>query len=108
MAARGSSKLRSICPGLTPLERRLRPVIGSIIFFVLAPGVVAGVVPYLLSRWRLHPPFLAVEAGRWIGVTFVAAGLAVLVDSFSRFALEGVGTPAPVAPTKTLVVSGLY
>ena len=25
-----------------------------------------------------------------------------------RFALEGLGTPAPIAPTQTLVVSGFY
>jgi protein-S-isoprenylcysteine O-methyltransferase Ste14 len=30
------------------------------------------------------------------------------VESFLRFALRGLGTPAPIAPTKHLVVSGLY
>jgi protein-S-isoprenylcysteine O-methyltransferase Ste14 len=30
------------------------------------------------------------------------------VDSFARFALEGLGTPAPIAPTQKLVVTGLY
>jgi protein-S-isoprenylcysteine O-methyltransferase Ste14 len=34
--------------------------------------------------------------------------LPVLLDSFARFALKGLGTPAPVFPTKHLVVSGLY
>jgi protein-S-isoprenylcysteine O-methyltransferase Ste14 len=32
----------------------------------------------------------------------------VLLDSFIRFALQGVGTPAPVFPTRHLVVTGLY
>ena len=36
------------------------------------------------------------------------AGLAVLLDSFARFALRGRGTPAPVLPPTHLVVSGLY
>ena len=31
-----------------------------------------------------------------------------LVDSFARFALQGLGTPAPIAPTRKLVVTGLY
>jgi protein-S-isoprenylcysteine O-methyltransferase Ste14 len=31
-----------------------------------------------------------------------------VVDSFARFALEGLGTPAPIAPTQKLVVTGLY
>ena len=35
-------------------------------------------------------------------------GVPGLVDSFARFALDGLGTPAPLAPTQKLVVSGLY
>ncbi len=42
------------------------------------------------------------------GVGLIAAGLIVLIDSFRRFAMEGIGTPAPVLPTKHLVVSGWY
>ena len=38
----------------------------------------------------------------------IAAGLPVLLDSFTRFALQGLGTPAPIFPTRHLVVSGLY
>jgi protein-S-isoprenylcysteine O-methyltransferase Ste14 len=30
------------------------------------------------------------------------------MHAFARFVLEGVGTPAPVAPTEHLVVGGLY
>jgi hypothetical protein len=38
----------------------------------------------------------------------IVAGLPGLVDSFARFALQGLGTPAPIAPTQNLVVTGLY
>jgi len=38
----------------------------------------------------------------------IVAGLPGLVDSFARFALQGLGTPAPIAPTLNLVVTGLY
>ena len=38
----------------------------------------------------------------------MAAGLAVLLESFTRFALQGIGTPAPVFPTRHLVVQGAY
>jgi protein-S-isoprenylcysteine O-methyltransferase Ste14 len=38
----------------------------------------------------------------------VVAGAIVLVHSFARFVTEGLGTPAPVAPTERLVVGGLY
>lgn len=36
------------------------------------------------------------------------AGICLLLDSFARFALRGLGTPAPVAPTRHLVATGLY
>jgi protein-S-isoprenylcysteine O-methyltransferase Ste14 len=45
---------------------------------------------------------------RFLGGLLIIAGLPVLVDSFARFALQGFGTPAPVFPTKHLVVTGLY
>jgi protein-S-isoprenylcysteine O-methyltransferase Ste14 len=45
---------------------------------------------------------------RAIGTLLIAAGLPLLLDSFARFAIQGLGTPAPVAPPRHLVVSGLY
>ena len=44
---------------------------------------------------------------RVLGVLLVAGGLPVLLDSFARFALQGLGMPAPIFPTQYLVVSGL-
>jgi protein-S-isoprenylcysteine O-methyltransferase Ste14 len=82
--------------------------IGSAIFFVLAPGTVAGLVPYMISGWRAGPPFLGIPAGRFAGGLLVAIGVLALLHCFARFALEGRGTPAPAAPTEVLVVSGLY
>ena len=43
-----------------------------------------------------------------VGALLVAAGAGVLVHAFVRFVVEGLGTPAPVAPTERLVVGGLY
>jgi protein-S-isoprenylcysteine O-methyltransferase Ste14 len=85
---------------------RLRAAAGTLVFLVVAPGVVAGLVPYLLTGWDAQPGVApaAVVAG-WL---LVAAGLAALLPSFARFALQGLGTPAPVAPTEHLVVTGLY
>jgi protein-S-isoprenylcysteine O-methyltransferase Ste14 len=84
------------------------PVLGSAVFFFVAPGVVAGIVPGALAGWHIGPSFLGLAAFRVIGaVLTVAAGLSLL-DSFARFALQGRGTPAPVAPTASLVVSGQY
>jgi protein-S-isoprenylcysteine O-methyltransferase Ste14 len=42
------------------------------------------------------------------GALLLAAGAIVVVSAFVRFVVEGLGTPAPVAPTERLVVGGLY
>jgi protein-S-isoprenylcysteine O-methyltransferase Ste14 len=83
---------------------------GSAIFFVLAPGVVAGLIPWWLTGWRVrHPqPPWAWAPLRVAGVALLVAGVIVLVGAFVRFVTEGVGTPVPVAPTQRLVVGGLY
>jgi protein-S-isoprenylcysteine O-methyltransferase Ste14 len=90
------------------VRSRIGSILGSLAFLVVAPGMVAGYVPYLISRWRWGPPLLGLAAGRYAGALLVAAGLASVLHSFARFALEGRGTPAPIAPTETLVVSGQY
>jgi protein-S-isoprenylcysteine O-methyltransferase Ste14 len=78
---------------------------GTLLFLVVAPGVVAGLVPWLLTRWdSADPPWPLVV----VGALLVAAGVLVLLQAFARFVTEGLGTPAPVAPTERLVVGGLY
>ncbi len=88
--------------------RRVLAVLGSAFFLVIAPGTVAGLVPWWISRWRMQAPLLGFFPVRIVGALLIAAGLPVLLDSFARFALKGLGTPAPVFPTRHLVVSGLY
>lgn len=83
-------------------------IVGSLVFFLIAPGTVAGWAPYALTKWRFEPAFFGLEPIRYLGGALIAGGLACLVTCFARFALEGRGTPAPVAPTETLVISGLY
>jgi protein-S-isoprenylcysteine O-methyltransferase Ste14 len=88
--------------------RRVFAVLGTAIFLVLAPGTVAGLVPWWITRWRIESSAIARLPVRVAGAVLVAAGMVVLLDSFARFALKGLGTPAPVFPTQHLVVSGLY
>ena len=83
-------------------------IVGSAIFLVIAPGLVAGLAPWWISRWRLSPPFFGMAIFRIAGAVLIALGVIGLLDSFVRFAVQGVGTPAPVMPTRHLVVSGLY
>ncbi|TPK19869.1 isoprenylcysteine carboxylmethyltransferase family protein [Mesorhizobium sp. B2-5-9] len=87
--------------------RRFSAIAGSGIFLVAAPGVVAGLVPWLLSdRWGR--PWSPLPLFALTGGMLVIAAAAVLLHAFARFALEGLGTPAPVAPTERLVVGGVY
>lgn len=82
---------------------------GSAVFFGAAPGVVAGLVPWLVTGWVL-PPASATSLlvrGCLAGVA-VLAGLVVLIAAFVRFVREGSGTPAPVAPTERLVIGGTF
>src|SRR5262245_8267909 len=88
--------------------RRVSSVIGSTAFLLLAPGTVAGLVPWWIAGWRIAPPLGGFGWVRWFGVALIALGVPLLLDSFARFALQGRGTPAPVLPTEQLVVTGLY
>ncbi|MEA2492793.1 MAG: hypothetical protein QOJ29_704 [Thermoleophilaceae bacterium] len=84
---------------------RLQAALGSILFLVVAPGFVAGLVPYSLTGWKSSDPPLALVVA---GALLVAAGSIVLLHAFARFVVEGIGTPAPIAPTEHLVVGGAY
>jgi protein-S-isoprenylcysteine O-methyltransferase Ste14 len=85
--------------------RRLDASIGTAAFLVAAPGVMAGVVPWMLTGWESADPPVAVAVA---GGALILAGVAVVLEAFARFALQGRGTPAPIAPTERLVVGGLY
>src|SRR5215467_13616959 len=88
--------------------RRAFAILGSAIFLVIAPGIVAGYVPWRICRWHRGGPLLGLFLFRFLGLLLIVAGLPILLDSFARFALQGLGTPAPVFPTRHLVVSGLF
>lgn len=81
---------------------------GSAMFFVLAPGLIAGLIPWWLTGWRVEEPLPYWVPLRLVGVLLLVTGLAVLVRAFIQFVMEGVGTPAPIAATEQLVVGGLY
>jgi protein-S-isoprenylcysteine O-methyltransferase Ste14 len=88
--------------------RRTQAALGSALFFLLGPGLEAGVGPWLLTRtgvWAGGDWPVAVRAA---GVALMVAGVAALVVVFTAFAREGVGTPSPAAPAQRLIVGGAY
>jgi len=86
-------------------RRRARAVAGSALFLVIAPGTMAVLIPFLLTGWEAGD---AAPVARIAGAAVTLAGGSVLLEAFARFALQGLGTPAPAAPTERLVITGLY
>jgi protein-S-isoprenylcysteine O-methyltransferase Ste14 len=77
----------------------------SLLFLIVAPGMVAGYIPLVLLR-----------SGPWVETGFLAylafplwlAGGVILLWSFWNFLREGRGTPSPTDPPKELVAVGFY
>ena len=67
--------------------------------------IVAGIVPWLLTRWDADPQPLVL---RILGVLLLASGGALVLETTARFALQGRGTPAPWAPPEQFVERGSY
>jgi len=80
--------------------RRSAAAAGTSLFLALAPGVTAGLVPWLITRWRYDGPGAGKPWTRWVGALVVALGAAFVLHAFIRFVVDGGGTPAPVAPTE--------
>lgn len=83
-------------------------ILGSALFLFIAPGTFAGWVPWWISHWQVGPAFPGIGLVRIAGAVLILLGSLGLLDSFARFALQGLGTPAPVFPTRHLVITGLY
>jgi protein-S-isoprenylcysteine O-methyltransferase Ste14 len=83
-------------------------VLGTIVFILVVPGTLIGLVPYWLSGWVFGPPLLGWSITPWLGATLFCLALPVFVDFATRFVHEGLGTPAPIAPTRRLVVGGPF
>src|SRR5207244_12970659 len=67
-----------------------------------------GVIPWLLTGWRVNDPLPYWTPLRVVGAVLLIAGVAVAAQAFVRFVVEGLGTPVPVAAPERLVVGGLY
>src|SRR5256886_7805435 len=87
---------------------RLTAAVGSALFFAVAPGVVAGLVPWWLTRGQGRGPPSGWAPLRVAGLIMLLLGAIVLVQALFRFVAGGRGTPPPGAPTQRPVVGGLY
>ena len=77
----------------------------SLLFLILAPGMVAGYIPLALLR---AGPRLDTGVFAYLAFPLWAIGVVILLWSFWNFLREGRGTPAPIDPPKELVAVGFY
>lgn len=77
----------------------------SLLFLIVAPGMVAGYIPLGLLRWGSN-----METGifSYLALPLWLIGATILLWSFWNFLREGRGTPAPIDPPKDLVAVGFY
>ena len=79
-------------------------MLGTIVFTLIVPVTVVGLVPYRLSGWQLTSSVSL----RVLGVLLILAALPIFLAFLVRFVREGIGTPAPIAPPERLVVGGPF
>src|SRR4030095_812987 len=81
----------------------------SILFTVLNPGLVVGLIPYWILGTKVTKTFAKPSYSyQYLGIVLFTIGLIVLFHCIIRFLVEGRGTLSPVDPTKRLVITGLY
>ena len=77
----------------------------SLLFLILAPGMVAGYIPLALLRTG---PQLETGVFSYLAFPLWAIGVVILLWSFWNFLKEGRCTPAPIDPPRELVAVGFY
>ncbi len=89
------------------MRSQSKNVVVSILFFVFGgPAILLVYLPYWLTHFRIpadEPHWEELLA--WV---LIAAGVAPLLESATRFVRVGKGTLVPTSATEHLVVSGLY
>ncbi len=78
----------------------------TILFMLLIPGLLLGVIPIWLVQ--TDAAIFSFGVMRWLAVPFWTAGTAIMVWCAWAFTVRGYGTPSPTDPPKEPVVSGLY
>ena len=86
------------------MNRLFWPVVNTVIFTIVVPGTVGLYIPHLLVGGFRWPAGLM----SWLGAVVFVGGTAIYFRCAWEFAVHGLGTPAPIAPTKFLVVTALH
>ena len=87
------------------MSRRFWAILNTILFTIFVPGTVAMLIPRWLMGGYVRPPN---DLRMWVGGLLVLCGSAIYFRCAWEFAVRGVGTPAPIAPTQFLVTTALH
>ena len=79
----------------------------TLLFTVLVPGTVLGLVPFALTAGT-RGQRIDLGTAHLLGFTLLLPGVAIIIWCFIDFIRRGRGTPAPYDPPRKLVVVGLY
>jgi protein-S-isoprenylcysteine O-methyltransferase Ste14 len=79
----------------------------TILFTLLVPGTVLGLVPFALTA-STKGQRIDLGTADLMGFTLLLPGIAIIIWCFIDFVRRGRGTPAPYDPPEKLVVVGLY
>jgi protein-S-isoprenylcysteine O-methyltransferase Ste14 len=81
----------------------------NLFFTILQPGMVCGLIPYLIAKDHYHLAFSQPPAFlQYIGIALFLAGVSITIHCIIKFAMDGRGTLSPADPTRQLVIAGLY
>jgi len=80
----------------------------TLLFTVLFPGTLVGLVPRWILHARLPPGHDWTTSRAFLGYAVAAIGAWIYVVCAREFTTRGRGTPAPYDPPRELVASGLY
>lgn len=87
------------------MSRRFWSILNTLLFTIVVPGTVAILVP----RWLLGGFVRPINGPlTWLGCLAFAVGASIYFRCAWEFAVRGLGTPAPIAPTKVLVTTALH
>jgi protein-S-isoprenylcysteine O-methyltransferase Ste14 len=87
------------------MSRRFWAILNTILFTIFVPGTVAILIPRWLMGGYVRP---LNDLWTWVGCLLFLCGSAIYLRCAWEFAVHGLGTPAPIAPTQFLVTTALH
>ena len=87
------------------MGKTVGPLLKTLLFTIVVPGTVAAYIPSLILGGFSKPQSGLVS---WLGGAMIAVGALIYFRCAWEFAVRGLGTPAPIAPTQYLVTTALH